>query len=117
MPFRTKEVLESWLEEFSAATGDKADEAEVLRLDGDSDGDGDETGLVVIRLHNATTDVYMQPAGPGDPDWEVTFAARDRDLALTAEGVAALAAELQRVAALCRFMQQKSRDHVAAAAG
>jgi hypothetical protein len=117
MPFRTKEVLESWLEEFSAATGDQADEAEVLRLDADSDDDGDETGLVVIRLHNATTDVYMQPAAPGDPGWEVTFAARDRDLALTPEGVAALAAELQRVAVLCRFMEQKSRDHVAAAAG
>lgn len=113
MPFRSKEVLESWLAEYrpeSAPSGPRiAEYADVAVQDGS---DGSDTGLVVISLRNATTDVYMQPVALGDPRWEVTFAARDRDLALSTEDVVALSAELAAAAELCSYLERRSLEHL-----
>lgn len=116
MPFRSKEVLESWLDEYETTESPDgalriADYAEVAVQDGS---DGSDTGLVVIALKNATTDVYMQPVALGDPRWEVTFAARDRDIALSTDDVLALSRELAAAAALCSFLERKSVEHLAA---
>jgi hypothetical protein len=109
MPFRSKEVLEAWLEEYELGGEQIAEYAEVVVQDGS---DGSDTGLVVIGLKNATTDVYMQPVALGDPHWEVTFTARDRDLALSTDGVVALAEELSAAARLCTFLERKSIEHL-----
>lgn len=109
MPFRSKEVLEAWLEEYELGGEKIAEYAEVVVQDGS---DGSDTGLVVIGLKNATTDVYMQPVALGDPHWEVTFTARDRDLALSTDGVVALAEELAAAARLCTFLERKSIEHL-----
>lgn len=109
MPFRSKEVLEAWLEEYELGGEQIAEYAEVVVQDGS---DGSDTGLVVIGLKNATTDVYMQPVALGDPHWEVTFTARERDLALSTDGVVALAEELSAAARLCTFLERKSIEHL-----
>jgi hypothetical protein len=109
MPFRSKEVLETWLAEYEADGHHIAEYAEVAVQDGS---DGSDTGLVLIALKNATTDVYMQPTALGDPHWEVTFAARNRDLALTTQGVRALSDELAAAADLCAFLERKSIEHL-----
>ncbi|MFB2555641.1 hypothetical protein [Herbiconiux liangxiaofengii] len=111
MPFRSKEVLEAWLSEYDADGESVAGYAEVVVQDGS---DGSDTGLIVIQLKNATTDVYMQPVALGDPHWEVTFTARERDLALDADGVLALSTELSSAARLCGFLERKSLEHVEA---
>ncbi|MCS5714042.1 hypothetical protein NVV95_05695 [Herbiconiux sp. CPCC 205716] len=114
MPFRSKEVLESWLADYrseSSAGARVAEYADVAVQDGS---DGSDTGLVIIGLRNATTDVYMQPVALGDPHWEVTFAARDRDLALSTEDVVALSQELAAAAELCAYLERRSREHLEA---
>ena len=82
---------------------------EVLRQDGT---DGADTGLVVVRLKNARTDVYMQPVAPGDPHWEVAFGARPVEFSLDTQQVLALATELVAAASLCTFLERKSILHL-----
>jgi hypothetical protein len=124
VPFRSKEVLESWLAEYESESRPESGPAsgaqsiveytEVAVQDGS---DGSDTGLVVIALRNATTDVYMQPVALGDPRWEVTFAARDRDLALSTEDVVALSQELAAAAELCSYLERRSLEHIQALEG
>jgi hypothetical protein len=110
MPFRTKELLQTWIEEFVAAEPQSAPSLDVLRHDGDI---GDDTGLVIVQLEYASTDVYLQPVAPGNPAWEVHFGARPQDFALDAERVQQLAEKLALASRLCAFFEQKSRDHAA----
>jgi hypothetical protein len=124
VPFRSKEVLESWLAEYESESRPESgsvsgaqsivEYTEVAVQDGS---DGSDTGLVVIALRNATTDVYMQPVALGDPRWEVTFAARDRDLALSTEDVVALSQELAAAAELCSYLERRSLEHIQALEG
>ena len=109
MPFRTKELLEEWVAEFEPETGGTID-IDVLRHD---DGPGSDTGLIVVRLGRATTDVYLQPARAGEAGWEVHFNARDEHLVLDPAGVTELARELDKAVALCDFLARKSADHLA----
>ena len=108
MPFRSQATLEGWLDEYMSA-GDGIAAFEVLKQDGS---DGSDTGLVVVRLKNASTDVYMQPVAPGDPHWEVAFGARPHEFSLGTEQVRALAAELMAAASLCTFLERKSVLHL-----
>ncbi|MGP3534715.1 hypothetical protein ACTU3I_07960 [Microbacterium sp. RD1] len=106
MPYRTKAVLEDWLQEFPAYGSELL--GHVALQDGS---DGSDTGLVIVRLQNAPTGVFMQPVGRGDPRWEVTFEARLEDLSMDADRVAALARELELASRLCRHFEAKSREH------
>ncbi|MFB2583200.1 hypothetical protein ACEXQD_18280 [Herbiconiux sp. P15] len=111
MPFRSQETLQRWVEEFQQQqrpphTG----VVDVLRHDGES---GDDTGLVIVRLRSTLTEVYLQPVAPGDPAYEVVFGARERDFALRADGVQSLADDLGLAAALCTFLEQRSRELLA----
>jgi hypothetical protein len=110
MPFRSQETLERWVEEFEEEGPPLPGVIDVLRHDGEK---GDDTGLVIVRLRNATTEVYLQPVALGEPEYEVVFGSRDRDLALRAQGVQALADDLALAAALCEFLERKSREHLA----
>ncbi|MDO9395132.1 MAG: hypothetical protein Q7T71_01160 [Herbiconiux sp.] len=110
MPFRTKEMLEEWVGEFAPGDGERV-LIDVLRHDDGPDGD---TGLVVVRLTRATTEVYLQPQAPGDPKWEVHFAPRDEHLVLDSSGLMELSSELARASALCEFLEQRSSEHLAA---
>ncbi|GAA2250378.1 protein-L-isoaspartate carboxylmethyltransferase [Herbiconiux moechotypicola] len=112
MPFRSKETLERWIADYAADHTDAA-AFEVLRQDGS---DGADTGLVVVRLEKATTEVYMQPVAPGDPHWEVVFGARADELSLDPQGVLDLAAELVATAALCTYLEGRSQQHLDAQA-
>lgn len=106
MPYRTHDVLESWLEEFRA-TGHEI-HGHVALQDGS---DGRDTGLVIVRLENATTQMFMQPIAPGDPHWEITLEARHDDIIIAADQLERLSDELQRAAELCRFLEEKSAQH------
>ncbi len=106
MPYRTKAVLEEWLQDFPAAGRDLL--SHVALQDGS---DGSDTGLVIVRLRNASTGVFFQPVGRGDARWEVTFEARMEDLSMNADQVASLSRELQLAAELCRHLEAKSREH------
>ena len=109
MPFRSKETLERWVAEFGTFGHDVEGAVEVLLQDGR---DGSDTGLVVVRLVHAPTDVYMQPVGPGNPRWEINFSARGRDFTLQAQELLGLAHELTVASALCTFLERKSYDHI-----
>lgn len=108
MPFRSKAILDEWITEFLGRGNHIPGSIDVLMQDGS---DGSDTGLVFLILRDAQTEVYMQPAGPGQPEWEVTFERREMERTLTVEQVDALAAELALVADLCRFLEAKSVEY------
>ncbi|QJU54921.1 hypothetical protein SCB71_17780 [Herbiconiux sp. KACC 21604] len=106
MDFRSKEVLEQWLEDFrSSREGGLL--VNVLVQDGT---DGADTGLVVVPLRNAPTDVYMQPVGIGEHRWSITLNARTEDIELDAAQLHALASELEVAASLCSYLQERSAE-------
>ncbi|MCU1633035.1 MAG: hypothetical protein JWM61_1687 [Micrococcaceae bacterium] len=108
MPYRSKKLLQQWVREFIATSDDSPSGIEVLRHDG---GAGADTGLVVMRMTDLPSDVFLYPAGPGDPNWEVNFGPRERDLTMSAAKLRNLAKELTRAAALCEFLEAKSAHH------
>ncbi len=107
MPFRTKSLLEAWLSEFRAQGHDVS--ATVALQDGS---DGSDTGLVILQLTFADTEVFMQPVALHDPRWAVTFQARSFDVALTPQQVDTLGREVIRVGQLCAFLEAKSQDYI-----
>jgi hypothetical protein len=110
MPFRSKETLEAWLDEFRT-TREGGQLINVLVQHG---GDGADTGLVVVPLKNEGTEIYMQPLSVGDPHWTVTLGERTKPLELSSLDLQALVAELAVAAALCQFLQDKSAAHTEA---
>lgn len=109
MPFRSLRTLELWLEEFRTTGQPVGDGVKVMTQDGD---DGANTGLVGVRLVNASTSMYIQPAEPGAVSWIVTMEPRESPITLDADGVRALAEELAVVSELCRFLESKSAAFV-----
>jgi len=113
VPFRSKDLLQSWLEEFAASgagggTAYVADQEPV---------DGVDSGLVIFPLANATTSVYLAPIAVGVPDWRVTFEAQPEVTELSPEDVYDLCREIANAADLCAFLQRKSVEHMAQLAG
>lgn len=114
MPFRSKEVLDAWLKEYSASAAG----AECMAYVADQEAiDGLDSGLVIFPLANATTSVYLQPIAVGAPDWRVTFEAQPEVTELSPESVYDLCRELTNAADLCAFLQRKSMAHMAERAG
>lgn len=108
MPFRSKHTLEHWLDEFTASRGAGHNMTVVIQ-DGS---DGSDTGLVVVKLHNATTSVFMEPAELGGMRWRTTIEPQPDPTILTSHQLSALAAELQVAAELCAFLEAKSLGHM-----
>lgn len=111
MPYRTKETLEMWLGEFYTLGHAMAETLKVMPQDGS---DGEDTGLVGITLMSAQTITYIQPEPPGSTNWMVTFEARDTPVQLDADGAMRLSKELAVVSELCRFLQARSEEYMAA---
>lgn len=110
MPFRSKEVLQAWLDEFAASGAGGGGVAFVADQE---PVDGVDSGLVIYPLTNATTSVYLAPLNVGVPDWRVTFEAQPEVTELSPESVYALCRELSHAADLCAFLQHKSLAHMA----
>lgn len=111
MPFRTKDTLQAWLDEFTAMGYPVEGRLKVLDREDD---DGGDTGLVSIRLARASTVMYMEPEMSGSYRWLVTMEPRETPIQLDAAAVLRLAGELTIVSALCAFLQVKSRAFVTA---
>ncbi|PPG36215.1 hypothetical protein C5E10_01465 [Pseudoclavibacter sp. RFBG4] len=105
MPYRSKEVLESWAREFEGLGYVEPGVVNVIVQDGD---EGHDTGLVRVQLTHVPTDVYLQPGTRESPRWSVTMEPREHTLHLSAADVHALSQELAVVSALCTFLQAKS---------
>ena len=105
MPFRSRETLEAWVEEFRSLGYPFPGTFKVMQQDGD---DGANTGLVGVQLAHASTVIYVQPEGPYALKWVATMEARDEPVMLDSVGLMNLAAELSVVSALCAFLQAKS---------
>ncbi|QEW02252.1 hypothetical protein [Microbacterium lushaniae] len=106
MPYRTQALLQDWMDQF------RADGREIHGHVALQDGsDGRDTGLVIVRLVNATTEMFMQPVAPGEQRWEITLQARPHDSVITPDQLDELSVELQLAADLCRFLQEKSAEH------
>lgn len=107
MPFRSKETLEAWLDEFRSGRDD-GNLIEVIVQDGRG---GADTGLVVVPLSHASTQIVMEPTGIGEARWVVRFAAREDDFTLTAADLLELSVELEFAGSLCDFLERKSAGH------
>ncbi|WZH36467.1 MAG: hypothetical protein PIR02_17195 [Microbacterium enclense] len=106
-PRRSREQLEAWVQEFQ-------NQGHVIggsiRVAQQEDADQQDTGLVVMNLHNAEASIYMQPRGYDEPVWEATLTGRPEDLTLSIHDIASLAAELVVAGNLCSFLQWKSLE-------
>ncbi|MDQ1123832.1 hypothetical protein [Microbacterium trichothecenolyticum] len=108
MPFRSKQTLEHWVDEFIDARG-AGEEVRVVVQDGH---DGHDTGLVVMPLENAPNTVWIEPREAGDElTWHIVIEPSADTLDLTSFELNALTHELQIVAELCAFLQEKSLGH------
>ncbi len=105
VPVRTKTLLEQWVAEFVEQGQSHGVEIKVAIQDGS---EGLDTGLVIVHLQNAPADIYLQPRGIDEPEWEATLSARSEDLTLTPYAMAGLAAEVAFAGTLCTFLQFKS---------
>ncbi len=115
MPYRNQATVQGWVDEYLASRPDDATRVTVLEKDFTP---GPESGMVVVSLRNTSTITYIQAlVDETGPHWMVTFEARHESFDLDAVGVERLAADLQIVAELCRFLQVKTDAAVAAAAG
>ncbi|WP_271985510.1 hypothetical protein [Pseudoclavibacter terrae] len=105
MPYRSKEVLESWAREFESLGYAEPGVVKVIVQDGD---EGHDTGLVRVQLTDVPTELYLQPGTRESPKWSVTMEPREHTLNLSAASVHSLAQELAVISALCTFLQAKS---------
>lgn len=105
VPVRTKTLLEGWVSEFLAQEQLQGVSVKVAIQDGS---DGLDTGLVIMHLRNAPAEIYMQPRGIDQLEWEATLTARSDDLTLRPQQMSGLAAEVALAANLCTFLQFKS---------
>ncbi|GMA31557.1 hypothetical protein [Litorihabitans aurantiacus] len=110
MPFRSKETLEHWLEEFTTARGAGAS-IKVIIQDGD---DGADTGLIVVPLRDSTASIFMEPREIGAPEWRITLEPQPDLTVLSHHEVNAFAMEMLVAAELCAFLEAKSVGHVEA---
>jgi hypothetical protein len=73
------------------------------------DGDGGaDTGLVEVRMLNASTVTTIEPESVGSPRWLATFEARDEPIRMDADMILALSQELALVSELCAFLEGRA---------
>lgn len=105
MPFRSRETLEAWLDEFRTLGYPVSGALKVMPQDGE---DGENSGLVGVQLANASTVTYVQPEAPYSRRWVVTMEPREEAVVLDSAGLMKLSAELSVLSALCAFLESKS---------
>ncbi len=76
--------------------------------------DGEDAGLIAVRLPNSPTEIYIEPPSPGTgPEWTITFEPREQPVTLGSRAVARITEEVAALAALFTFLQEKSDAFVA----
>lgn len=108
MPFRSKETLERWLDEFTSARG-AGDAIRVVVQDGP---EGTDTGLVVVPIRDSTASIFMEPEELDGARWRITIEPQPDLAVLSSPEVSAFAVELLVAAELCAFLEAKSVGHV-----
>lgn len=103
--YHTLPTLQGWIDEFTDLHAPFVSEVVVLIQDGE---DGADTGLVEIRMVNATTVTTIEPEFVGSNRWVTVFDARDEPLRLDAKTVMWLSRELATVSELCSFLERKA---------
>ncbi|MFK4115121.1 hypothetical protein ACI2K6_10870 [Microbacterium sp. NPDC006705] len=103
MTSRSRATLEGWIAEFHERHG----EGDLIKVALQDSSDGEDGGLIVVPLRNASTTVYTRPPTTDDPRWRVVFEPQPDEIALSHEQVSALTAELDTAAALCAFLESK----------
>jgi len=106
-PRRSRKQLQVWVDEFEENEHCIAGSISVAPQEDDGE---EDTGLVILRLRYASSSVYMKPRGYDDPLWEMTITPQPRELGLSVQGIASLAAELVVASNLCTFLQWKSLE-------
>jgi hypothetical protein len=109
VPFRSKETLQGWVSEFLQQGYTVVSDLDVLTHDG---GAGEDTGLIVMRMKNSTTELYLQPIGPYDPHWELIFEPRADANRATLAQLVGLTEELMVASTLLAFLEGRSRGHI-----
>lgn len=106
-PRRTREQLEAWVAEFEREEHCIAGSISVAPQEDDGE---DDTGLVILRLRNASASIHMQPRSYDDPIWELTLSEQPHNLSMSIHDIASLAAEYVIASNLCTFLQWKSLE-------
>ncbi|APF34721.1 MULTISPECIES: hypothetical protein [Microbacterium] len=107
MPFRSKETLERWLDEFHELRG----AGELIRVLVQDGSEGSDTGLVVVPLATSSVSVFMEPIEIGDARWRITIEPQPDFTILSSFQMQSLAAEFNVAAELCAFLEAKSIGH------
>lgn len=106
MPFRSMEMLRTWVAEFESAHPPRNVTIRVIPQDGD---EGADTGLVGVRLLNSPAEIYVEPPAVAEDEWIVTFEPREEFVHLTTGQVVLMADAVGELAAVCAFLQEKGR--------
>jgi hypothetical protein len=107
MPFREGSTIERWVAEFLDLGYDSRGLVRVIPQD---PADGDNSGLVAVRLESIDTSIFIQPREIGSYQWVTTLEENDKLHEFTASQLAALSAELIMVSALTAFLEAKSLE-------
>ncbi|HCJ48170.1 MAG TPA: hypothetical protein DHW40_02365 [Microbacterium sp.] len=101
MSYRTREILEQWLNEFREQRS-AGDAVKVVIQDGST---GRDTGLVVVPLRHSNASIHIEPAQPGDAQWRITIDALEDITILDSHQLQELAHELGVAAELCSYLE------------
>ena len=107
MSFRSKETLETWLEDFRSAR-EAGDLIRVIIQDGS---DGSDTGLVIVPVKHSSVSIFMQPIRIGERQWNITLEPNDENTVLSSHQLHSLASELAVAAELCSYLEARSIGH------
>lgn len=106
-PRRTRQQLEQWVQEFQ---DEEHCIAGTIQVAPQEDAESEDTGLVILRLRNASASIFMKPRSYDDPMWELTLTEQPDELVLSVHDVTSLAAEYVIASNLCTFLQWKSLE-------
>ncbi len=105
MPFRSMEILQSWVAEFEDVNPAVTGTIRVIPQDGEA---GADTGLIGVRILHSPTEIYIEPPARTGEEWTVTFEPREEFVRLGSSAIRVMAAEVTKLADLCAFLQRKS---------
>lgn len=114
MPFRSGELLRTWVAEFESAHPPQNVTIRVIPQDGD---EGADTGLVGVRLLNSPAEIYIEPPAVAEDEWIATFEPREEFVHLKTGQVVLMAEAVGELAAVCAFLQEKGRALAASRKG
>ncbi len=106
-PRRSRAQLEAWVAEFENEEHCIAGSISIAPQEDDGH---DDTGLVILRLRNASASIYMRPRSYDDPLWELTLSEQPQNLSMSIHDITSLAAEYVIASNLCTFLQWKSLE-------